>query len=66
MATSDQTEPPHMEEDPPEQEKNHQDGFISSGDELEHEPADDNEERVELVIVDPSARVCIRDCFSYM
>ena len=67
MATTnnDQTEPrvniePPADDndDPPEQERSHGDGFISSGDELEQEPmATENEETVELVIVDPNAVV---------
>ena len=53
-------EPPVDDDDPPEQERSHGDGFISSGDELEQEPmATENEETVELVIVDPNAIVSV-------
>ena len=39
--------------DPPEREN----GFVSSGDELEPEPMETNEDTVELVIIDPHAIV---------
>ena len=46
--------------DPPEQEKDHHNGFISSGDELEPEPVVEiNEETAELVIIDPNAIVSL-------
>ena len=46
-----------VEDDPPEQEKDHHNGFISSGDELEPEPVEVIEDTVDLVIVDPNAVV---------
>ena len=43
--------------DPPERENDRHNGFVSSGDELEPEPMETNEDTVELVIIDPHAIV---------
>ena len=46
--------------DPPERENDRHNGFVSSGDELEPEPMETNEDTVELVIIDPHAIVSHR------